>query len=857
MKTKSLFRRSGIFTILTFALFLMHFALYSQSPQGFNYQAVVRDASGQIVKEQAVSLRLTLLQGSEGGTVVYSETHQVTTSAVGLISVVVGEGTAESGDFSAIDWENGPYYLKVEMDLSGGSNYETLGVSALMSVPYALQAGTVGSLTRLEVQGDDPDTEDALFEVKRKDGQTVFAVYNEGVRIYVDTTGTAKGPRRSGFAIGGFGMTKDIGQEYLRVTPDSVRIYINDTDKKGPRGGFAIGGYDFGKGITREYLRVTDDSTRVYVNNFSKGLRGGFAIGGYDFGKGRGVTDYFNVDPGSSIGVIDPSQPRILWYPQKEAFMTGRVLVESPDSVGTNSLATGFESKAVGDYSQALGFRTIARGNYSLAMGDSAVTNGDNSLAMGYKSYAGGMNAFSFGNGALALGDGCYAFGSYKVDTTGFLDRSAPTVAAGTYSVAIGQGAGTSDGYANFAFGPGAKASGERYSIAIGHTAVASGKEAISLGSFGTYSVPPFMMLYLSPNIASGYRSMALGFANHADSAYSVCLGTANWGLGYYGTAIGYRNKVYGWHAIGAGQDLDVRAYNSFVVGALNEPEGDSTRWVETDPLFVVGNGYRSYTSTIRQNAFVVYKSGNAYFQDSVGIGTKRPRAQLQVSSSGDMGEIMVSASAVNQSSQLFLSEDPTGNYGMRIMYDGDNDQLKILGKRNSTTYGPWLLINRNDGEVRMPQVFGDAVGSTYQNLYIDNSGKIGYLSSSRRYKKSIRTMENPEWLYQLHPVNFVYKSDKEGQKQYGLIAEEVEKVNPLFVSYNEKGQVETVAYNKLITPMLKALQEQKARIDKLEKENAALQASLEKIKREKNELAGLKKEVDELKQILGAMTEK
>ncbi len=857
MKTKMFFR-----TIIWYALFITAFcilssSIFSQSPQGFNYQAVVRDASGQIVKEQAVSLRLTLLQGGEGGSVVYRETHQVTTSAVGLVSVVVGEGAVESGDFSSIDWENGPYYLKVEMDLTGGSDYETLGVSALMSVPYALQAGTVGSLTRLEVQGDDPDTEDALFEVKRKDGQTVFAVYNEGVRIYVDTTSDTKGPRRSGFAIGGFGMTKGAGQEYMRVTPDSVRIYINDADSKGLRGGFAIGGYDFGKGITREYLRVTDDSTRVYVGNSSKGLRGGFAIGGYDFGKGRGVTDYFNVDPGSSISVIDPSQPRILWYPQKEAFMTGRVLVESPDSVGTNSLATGFESKAVGDYSQALGFRTIARGNYSLAMGDSAVTRGDNSLAMGYKSYAGGVNAFSFGNGALALGDGCYAIGSYKVDTGGFLDRTAPTIADGTYSVAIGQGARTSGGYANFAFGPGAQASGERYSIAIGHTAVASGKEAISVGSFGTYSVPPFMMLYLSPNIASGYRSMALGFANHADSAYSVCLGTANWGLGYYGTAIGYRNKVYGWYAIGAGQDLDARAYNSFVVGALNEPEGDSTRWVDTDPLFVVGNGYRSYPSTIRQNAFVVYKNGNAYVQNRLGIGTKAPQSLLHVAAAGDMPEILLTPGSSNQSSRILLSENAMNTLGMSLQYDGSSNHLNVYGYSGSTTYGPWLLIGRDYGDISMPAVYYDVVGSTYRNLYIDNTGRIGYLSSSRRYKKKIRSMEDPQWLYQLHPVNFVYKHDENGQKQYGLIAEEVEKVNPLFVSYNEKGQVETVSYSKLITPMLKALQEQKERIDKLEKENEALQVRLERIKKEKNELASLKKEVDELKQILGAMTEK
>ena len=243
---------------LLFALFLMPFALYSQSPQGFNYQAVVRDAGGQIVKEQAVGLRLTLLQGSETGTPVYSETHQVTTNALGLVSMVVGRGTVESGDFSKIDWENGPYYLKVEADLTGGSNYESLGVSALMSVPYALQAGTVGSLTRLEVQGDDPDSDSALFVVRRKDGQTVFAVYNEGVRIYVDTAGTAQSYgvflRGKGLwgTIGAFGvitadLTKMKGIDFIeqvetpglgaRITENEFKYFFRGLDL----GGFANG----------------------------------------------------------------------------------------------------------------------------------------------------------------------------------------------------------------------------------------------------------------------------------------------------------------------------------------------------------------------------------------------------------------------------------------------------------------------------------------------------------------------------------------------------------------------------------------------------------------------------------------
>ena len=79
--------------------------------------------------------------------------------------------------------------------------------------------------------------------------------------------------------------------------------------------------------------------------------------------------------------------------------------------------------------------------------------------------------------------------------------------------------------------------------------------------------------------------------------------------------------------------------------------------------------------------------------------------------------------------------------------------------------------------------------------------------------------MEDVSWLYQLHPVNFNYNSDNTGTKQYGLIAEEVEDVNPSFVSYNNNGEVETVLYSRLVTPMLKALQEQQKMIEELKQE--------------------------------------
>jgi hypothetical protein len=499
--------------LLLFVLFLMPFALYSQSPQGFNYQAVVRNAGGQIVKEQAVGLRLTLLQGSETGTAVYSETHQVTTNALGLVSMVVGRGTVESGDFSKIDWEDGPYYLKVEADLTGGSNYESLGVSALMSVPYALQAGTVGSLTRLEVQGDDPDSDSALFVVRRKDGQTVFAVYNEGVRIYVDTAGTAKGPR-GGFAIGGFGMVKGAGQEYMRVTPDSVRIYINDASTKDPRGGFAIGGYDMGKGVTREYLRVTDDSTRVYVRQPGKKgpHRGGFAIGGYNFGKGTGVTEYFNVSSSSEVETVD-DRAQVLWYPLKDAFLAGTIHIGSPDSVGYNSMALGYKNIAMGNYSQAFGFNSRAMGNFSTAIGAYALADTTGSYAFGMSAVASGYKSYAFGYKCRAEGLKSYAIGSQNRasgETAYAIGHSADAV--GNSSIAIGRNT-QATGSHSLALGMGDDIPVYDGGIYVRTWPVASGRKSIAIGTFCN---------------SRAYGSVTLGYGLMNDNAKSVFVGSYN-----------------------------------------------------------------------------------------------------------------------------------------------------------------------------------------------------------------------------------------------------------------------------------------------------------------------------------------
>jgi hypothetical protein len=123
----------------------LSFSSFGQAPEGFKYQAVVRDAGNIILNNQTVGLRMTIQQGSIGGTTVYAETFAPTTNAYGLVNLEIGNGTLVSGTFANIDWSAGPYFMETAVDVTGGTNYAVMGTSQLMSVPYALYAKTSGN----------------------------------------------------------------------------------------------------------------------------------------------------------------------------------------------------------------------------------------------------------------------------------------------------------------------------------------------------------------------------------------------------------------------------------------------------------------------------------------------------------------------------------------------------------------------------------------------------------------------------------------------------------------------------------------------------------------------------------------
>ena len=525
---------------------------------------------------------------------------------------------------------------------------------------------------------------DPLFEVKNEQGYPVFSIYRDRVEVILDDSPGNRG--RGGFAVSGRTGTKQEVRELFVVSPDETRVYLDDSGAKG-RGGFAVSGRTGTKEGGSDFLSVYPGMTRVFVDNNAAKGRGGFAVSGRTGTKGE-ETEFFNVYSGEGADIMNPSEARVLWYPLKNAFMTGQVLIESPDSVGDNSMATGFESKAAGNYSQALGYKAIARGDYSTAIGREAVADNENSFAFGQFAQAKNEESYAFGRGAIAEGLRSFAFGSEGIDSAGVLTGAA--YAKGDYSFAIGQGS-ISEGFGSFAIGLADTASGD-YSVAMGYKSSAKKFGAIAIGI---------------RTIADGKKSVAMGESTYASGHGATAMGWLTKSRGQDATAMGHWTIADGvgstamcihTHAIGNGATAmgyatSAHSWASLVIGQFNDTTYTSSEyWVLEDPVFVIGNGINNAN---RSNAMTVLKNGN------VGIATISPLEKLHVD-----GNALVDTN-------LYVGNDIV--VGRKMLLDNSIDNQNYLQGQ----YEPAVYSSKSGGYFEGSASLVLQAGSTLNNRHI------------------------------------------------------------------------------------------------------------------------------------------
>ena len=179
----------GLFLLLTFNLSLSAQPMVSASnpldppadpegietavPEGLSYQAIARDAQGNVMPNSRIGIRIELIKGEEGNEVEFSELHHIKTDATGQFSLVIGHGKNEVGEFKAVKWEEGNKWLQLSLDINEKGEFDFMGKSQLLSVPYAMYAGSAGNIKGADknFRGDDGDWNLAGSDIYRTSGR--------------------------------------------------------------------------------------------------------------------------------------------------------------------------------------------------------------------------------------------------------------------------------------------------------------------------------------------------------------------------------------------------------------------------------------------------------------------------------------------------------------------------------------------------------------------------------------------------------------------------------------------------------------------------------------------------------------
>ena len=839
MKTKTSFL---YLLSLVFYLFIGPLPLaLSQIPQGFNYQAIARDGSGNILANTSLSVMFYIQSAETGGTIHWKELHKpVITNNFGLFSLIVGNGErqeeSKETSFVNIDWNVAPKYLMTEILYSG--SWKTFGASLIQSVPYALTAGNLaGPVQKLDIAGTTASNDESLFEVKNKNGQTVFAVYNEGVRVYVsDGEKGIKG----GFAVGGFGTDKAESQKYLVVSKDSVRIYLDVNPATKPaKGGFAVGGYDITKAGTEEYLHVTRDSTRVYVKEPQKGIKGGFAVGGFDATK-AGTGNYLDLTPqnyfighqagknittglynnflGFEAGYSNTGggNNSFVGYKAGRANMTGSANTFIGNSAGTGNL-TGAQNTFVGtssgnNFTNGMGNvfmgvqagANFLNGSYNIFIGNAAgygyqfpvgTTGGQNNLAVG----TGAGFRLTTGENNIFLGNQSGLTNSTGFDNTFLGFQSGYTNSSGNSNVFIGKGAG--------------------YSNTTGYQNVFIGEASGSNNITGTQNT---------------FIGLESGSGNTTGSA-NVFVG---WNAGLLNTE-GANNAFFG---LGAGYNNTTAYYNTFMgfSSGLANKTGTSNTYLGSNAGR--SNMAGSYNVVIGESSAYSASSGsgNTIIGSEAGYNLTSGNSNIFLGNSAGYNETSVS-------NRLYIENSAAGYSGSLIYGEFDNDYLRfnaavdVYGRLHFPAGGAVLWVANTEALWFNGTYYSWGFGGTYnyfaKPVIIGNAGNPGsYMlyvagsawttgtwgSSDIRWKKNISGLgDELSRIVNLNPVKYEWRKDEfpeikfDSGDQIGLIAQEVEKVFPELVKTDANG-FKAVAYDKLSVILVKGMKEQQQQIDEL-----------------------------------------
>jgi hypothetical protein len=263
---------------------------FAQVPQKFSSQMVIRNTLGDLVSESNVQVRVTIVQGSIGGTEEFQELHTPFTNSNGLASFEIGAGNPINGTMDMIDWANGPYFIRTEVDPSNTSNFSIVGTMELLAVPYALHAGSDGDW---DDDGDNVHTLSKNVGIGTDNPLAKLEVFGADAKIHGLTVGRGPGgefgntvlgatvmvDNQSGgytTAIGNFACSENLTASYSTAVGYSALSgnsegEFNTAIGAGAMGSFEMGNYNTALGFNAFIASPSyDNSTAIGANSVAE-----------------------------------------------------------------------------------------------------------------------------------------------------------------------------------------------------------------------------------------------------------------------------------------------------------------------------------------------------------------------------------------------------------------------------------------------------------------------------------------------------------------------------------------------------------------------------------------------------------
>jgi len=506
---------------------------HAQIPQGFNYQAVLRDGGGDIIANDLALVRFTIHQTTAGGTTVYQETHTTSTNEFGLVNLVIGQGAVNSGTFSTITWKSNLHYLQVEVNTTG--TYLNMGTQQLMSVPYSFAAKEATDVQLDELT--DVTTTGATTGQVQQLMSVPYALAASNAPNSWSLTGNANTNENTQF-IG----TTDYVPLSFRVNNEKagrIDVALNNTFLGYKTGNVNTTGYS----NTAVGYKTLSFNTEGY-NNSAFGTKALYS----------NTTGYQNTANGMEA----------LYYNTTGYYNTasGYEALYS-NTTGNDNNASGYEalySNTTGNdntasgrnalFSNVAGSRATAIGTFAMHYAYNTATPFDNeNVAVGYSALGGsGIPANNTGNQNTALGYQTLNNNSSGFQNTATGYKALQNNTTGNYNTATGgyslynNSSGGTGGDYNTANGYGAL-----YSNTTGYYNTASGKDALYYNTTGYHNTANGWGALYS-NTTGQYNT-----ASGKNALYSNTTGQYNTASGNDALALnttGYRNTASGWFAL-------------------------------------------------------------------------------------------------------------------------------------------------------------------------------------------------------------------------------------------------------------------------------------------------------------------